>query len=260
MNIFKRCNQVARDLLQSQNFLLYLIALIPVHFFCDSLYGLVQKILGDSPSAYWSILLGSVLVFVFVVAWFLLSRPDLPVIGEGLGNKKKPKPHRGLIFLVSRAEACRTATEFHREKLEQVWLIHSNRPDSKRAAEEIQKELKAIASIKTVTLIPISDPYDPKLYYMEVRKIYGALPAGLSSSDVISDYAGMTAHGSVGMALACMTYGWPLEYTPAKVDNEGKPIGSLDPIKVTLRHRKLSPPSDSADQNLSSANQDSSTD
>ncbi len=40
-------------------------------------------------------------------------------------------------------------------------------------------------------------------------------PESWQESDIISDYTGMTAHGSVEMALVCKTNNRSLQHTPA---------------------------------------------
>jgi hypothetical protein len=82
--------------------------------------------------------------------------------------------------------------------------------------------------------IIINDVYDLLEFRTPVGKIYRGLPDGRSESDVISDYVGMTAHGSVGMVLACVASRRPLQYTPARFDEQLKATASLDPIEIVL--------------------------
>jgi hypothetical protein len=44
----------------------------------------------------------------------------------------------------------------------------------------------------------------------------------------------MTAHASVGAVMACFGTSRPLQYTPARTNDQGKVTGSLNPIRVIL--------------------------
>ncbi len=65
------------------------------------------------------------------------------------------------------------------------------------------------------------------------------LPNGWAINDVISDFTGMTSQASIGMAIACMTIGGELQYTPAQMV-DGKLTGeSLQPIAVTHKNSQF---------------------
>ena len=44
----------------------------------------------------------------------------------------------------------------------------------------------------------------------------------------------LTAHGSVGVVLACWNRDRPMQYTPAVYDEQRKPIRPLDPIEIHI--------------------------
>lgn len=53
--------------------------------------------------------------------------------------------------------------------------------------------------------IVINDIYDPLEFYRQVKRIYQNLPNNWTKKDIIADFTGMTAQGSVGMALASVS-------------------------------------------------------
>ncbi|KAM3112686.1 MULTISPECIES: hypothetical protein [unclassified Phormidesmis] len=81
----------------------------------------------------------------------------------------------------------------------------------------------------------VNDIYNPLEFWARVDEIYRTrLPKGWTEAEVIADYTGMTAHASVGVVLACVGTQRSIQYTPAKVDAQGKVVGSLNPIRVML--------------------------
>lgn len=169
--------------------------------------------------------LASLALAVFFVIWRMQSSPESTV----LPGKRSPAKHRGLIFLISNKEPCRKAIAFHGTVLERVWLICSTA--TLPLCDELRKDFPKL--IPDDPLI-INDVYDPLEYYSAVERIHRTLPDGWANAEVIADYAGMTVQASVGTVMACLNGRHPLQYTPAKFDEQRKPIGSLDPIEITF--------------------------
>jgi hypothetical protein len=173
------------------------------------------------------IFLGSVgLVLVIVSRRVDRLRRDRPVI-----RKRQPRQYPGLIVLVSNVEACEMAIRYHLPLLQRCWLICSTATFGK--AQEVARLFPLVCLDDPIV---INDVYDPMEFRDAVNGVYvDRLPVGWGPSDVIADYAGMTAHGSVGMVLANLMTDRPLQYTPALVDGvTQRVVGSLEPIEITL--------------------------
>jgi hypothetical protein len=200
----------------------------------NGVYDILKNWLGAETPALIRISLGS--LFIFLLSVSIVSRiitqkvsrlkRDHPNIG-----KRKPRKYRGLILLVSHTEPCRQAIRFHLPRLQRCWLICSLQ--TLETAKEIAQEFPLICQDEPIV---INDVYDPIDFRDAVNEIYETkLPTTWRSFDVIADYVGMTAHGSVGMVLACIGTDRPLQYTPARIDKTTqKIIGSLDPIEIIL--------------------------
>lgn len=147
-------------------------------------------------------------------------------------DKQPPIKHRGLILLVSRPEPCKAAIDFHSSVLERCWLICS--PSTLSIANELKQEF---TKLKIADPIVVNDVYDPLEFFQKVKRIYSNLPQGWTGDDVIADFTGMTAQGSVGMVLASLSPEHQLQYTPAEL-KEGKLTGRcLLPIEIVLKRQ-----------------------
>ncbi|WP_250565894.1 CRISPR-associated protein [Adonisia turfae] len=170
--------------------------------------------------------IGSLLIFLLSVLLFARGLKQLEP--ETLADARTPIKHRGLILLVSREEPCRVAIQHHADRLERCWLLHSD-----------QTKAMAVAIADTYSgnrmsfkLIHVNDIYDPMEFFQHIRRIYDQLPIGWLPQQVMADYTGMTAHGSVGMVLASLSPKAPLQYTPV---NPNRSNESMTPIEIALR-------------------------
>jgi hypothetical protein len=212
----------------------FLVGSICLSIFSSSIYDILKNTIGTSTTAITQIAIGtfSILILAAVTVYLIITRlarspANIPF---EVTTKSLDRQHRGLILLVSNEKACKTAIEFHKGKLEQCWLICSI--TSQPTAEKVRQ---AFPQICTSLPIVVNDVYDPLEFRDCINEIYERrLPRGMAESEVIADYTGMTAHGSVGTVLAILGKNRPLQYIPAKLDPDNKIIGSLDPIKVTI--------------------------
>lgn len=190
------------------------------------------NILGTATIAAVGIAIGSILIFAASVFFFArgLDRIDI----QTLPNTRKPKQYPGLILLVSREEPCRAAIQYHLPQLKYCWLLCSAK--SSTLAETIEQDFADQPQIQ-FKLVLVSNIYDPLDYYEQVSKIYADLPPDITAQNIVADYTGMTAHGSVGVVLASLSPNSPLQYTPAFPDN---PQRSLSPIEIVLSNKILS--------------------
>lgn len=213
----------------SETILPFLIGSVFLAVLGNGVYQILTNWLGVTTPNLLKIIGLALLIFLFCVflLWRRLSR--IPVLPP-MPNKKTPKKHKGLILLVSRIEPCRKAIQYHQPVLELCWLICSAK--TLGTANELQQEFSATCCAEPIV---INDVHDPLEYRDRVDEIYREkLPQGWNEGDVVSDYLGMTANGSVGMVLACVGSLRPLQYTPAVYNEELKAHIPLDPIEIVL--------------------------
>lgn len=215
--------------------------MLAVGFINDSLYPLVFSCLsiwcGELCAAILLTVLG--LLVLGLVAFYLGRKLTLVKPSETYAHTKPPDLKRGLILLVSNEGACRAAINHHQDRLEHIWLIHSDKTEREAAGLKESQE----AAGRKVELILIHTFENPLEYYERVKAIYRHPPAGMSIHDIILDFTGMSKVGSVGSVLASLDFDAPLQYTPAVTRPDGTPTGSKPPIEIVLReeHRISEP-------------------
>ncbi len=148
-------------------------------------------------------------------------------------NLPHPDKHRGLIFLFSREETLRAAIQCHQPVLEHCWLL---------VTPQMQERAAQFASAFTgldVTLCAIGDHYDANACYRTVRDVYRrkALRVGIPPEQVIADITGGTKPMTMGVVVACMEGGYPIEHVPTAFDAAGQASGPLPPIQIVIRGR-----------------------
>lgn len=230
-------SQVARVFFTPETLFPFIIGAIFLSVVGNSVTQILFKLFGDSVNAAFCILLGAILIFL-IMLWLIKKRLEKMRSPQVSLDKQQPIKYRGLILLVSRLEPCKTAIAYHTPVLERCWLICSE------TTVDMAKELKQEFSQRKISgpIIEIGEPiivndvYDPIEFAQKVKGIYRNLPDGWNGEDIIADFTGMTALGSVGMALACLSSGHQLQYTPAELKDDGKPTGrSLMPIEIVLK-------------------------
>ncbi|WP_373542333.1 hypothetical protein [Chamaesiphon sp.] len=239
---FKRAFKIAYNV---ENILPLICSSLVLTFFFGLIQELIKKRIGTSESSLLILLFST--FFIAILAPFAIAlglrhtakaKPD-----RLLASKDKPLPRKGLILLVSNEKPCQVAIDFHLQqgKLKQCWLICSI--ESLATAQAIQSFNKDRIVIDNP--IVINDVNDPISFMNVIDLIYtnaAKPPEKWQESDIISEYTGMTAHGSVGMALVCNANNRSLQYTPAVRDNTGKVIGSAEPIEIKLKYSGFPPP------------------
>lgn len=227
--------QAIKVVFSPETILPFLVGSVFLAIFGNAIYDIFKKILGETipdlvklATIALAILIGAVLI----VWWTIeqrLSHISIDVPFE-VSQKALERQYPGLILLVSQLEACEQAIQFHLPVLKRCWLITSEQKLD--IAQEICRRFPKICLDKPIL---INDVYDPLEVRDRVDEIYRTrLPEGWREAGVIADYTGMTAHASVGTVLACMSRNRPLQYTPARLDQQGKIVGSLNPIRISL--------------------------
>jgi hypothetical protein len=211
-------------------FLPFFIGAICLAVLGNEVTELLNSVFGTSKTALVGIAVSALFVLI-LCAWGFqkwLARFTPPPVEF---KQKPPGYRRGLVVLVGRQlDTCRKAIEFHQPILERCWLICSQQ--SLGTAQELKSEYEGRLAMPDPLIV--NDVNDPLEYRNLVNGIYQHLPAGWNETDVIADYTGMTAHASVGMALACLGSARPLQYTPPLNNADLQAISALDPIEIEL--------------------------
>lgn len=213
----------------------FLVGSIVLAILGGAVYDILKNTFGSETPDLIQIAVIALLILILsimFVGWTIAQRvARLPVhIPFEVRQKQLDRQYQGLILLVSQPEACETAIRFHLPVLKRCWLICSSYTFNK--AQDLRQRFPKVCVAQPIV---VNDIYDPLEIRDQVDDIYRTrLPKGWKESDVIADYTGMTAHASVGTVLACLKTNRPLQYTPAKVDQQGKIIGSLNPIRILL--------------------------
>lgn len=207
----------------------FLLGAICLSVLGNAVTQLLNNCLGTTTWAAIQIVIGTGLVLCLAAATLALALVRQRPAPVDLG-KELPRSRRGLILLVSKPEVPRKAMKHHIPMLECCWMICSR--ESHAVAEKLKEEF--IDQVKKIEIVFVNDVNDPLAFSEEVNRIYDHLPAGWREDDVIADYTGMTAHGSVGMALACIFPHRPLQYTPAIYNKELQALEPLNPFEIVL--------------------------
>ncbi|WP_243147458.1 CRISPR-associated protein [Scytonema sp. UIC 10036] len=199
--------QTAKIFFNPETLIPFFIGSIFLSVLGNAVTQILSNVVGTSTPAALKIIVGSVLILLFSVLGVARSltfrrSPQIDL------DKLPPVKHKGLMLLVSREEPCRKAIEYHLPQLERCWLICSSQ------TLDLAKKLKQdFPNLTIPEPVIINDIYDPLEFYQEVRKIYKYLPQEWMVEDVIADFTGMTAQGSVGMVIASLYEQSSLQYT-----------------------------------------------
>lgn len=222
-------SQVVEQFFTPRAFFPFLIGSISMAVIGNEVARMLEKLVGETGRDALKITVGAVFVLAFCVG--LLHRWLSRVEPQPVDFKqRKPDFRRGLILMVSKPETCRKAIEYHLPILERCWLLCS--VQSLEVAEALRNEFRA--RLEMPAPVVVNDVNNPLEFTDRVNEIYGYLPEGWSDDEVIADYTGMTAHASVGMALACLAPARPLQYTPGRYDAGLKAVSPLDPIEIAI--------------------------
>ncbi|MFM7426914.1 MAG: CRISPR-associated protein [Elainella sp.] len=214
----------------------FLLSSVCLAIFGNAIYDILKNSFGTETPALVRLAVITLLILTAAIAlftWGVAQRfSRIPqVLPFEIRQKQLDQQYRGLILLVSQFEACETAIRFHLPRLNRCWLICS-----KERLEIAQEVRRQYPSVCVDAPILVNDVYNPLEFRDRIDEIYrDRLPASWPESDVIADYTGMTAHASVGTVLACTGTNRPLQYTPAKLNDQGRIVGSLAPIRVLLK-------------------------
>jgi len=173
----------------------------------------------------------ALITIVFVYAYHV-SETRRRARGPGLViDLPNPHKHRGLIFLFSREDTLREAIQYHQPVLEHCWLLVT--PEMQPQAQAAMGHFPNLR----FAIHPIPDRYSTQACYQDVRHIYehDALRLGIAPQEIIADITGGTKPMAMGMIVACLDGGFPIEHIPTAYDVAGKPTGPLPPIEIRVQ-------------------------
>jgi hypothetical protein len=227
-------NQAFQALFNPSTITPFLLGSIVLAILGNAIYDVIKLALGAEVPQLLSIILICLLLMAGLVGLLVfLVNQNLKKIRQNtpssLIQRRVKRKYRGLIFLISREDACRKSIEFHLPTLERCWLLCSTQ--TLPAADNLRQEFPLICVDSPLV---VNDILDPNEFRDLVNQAYDLKLPGWSDMDIIVDYAGMTAHGSVGVVLACLNTLRPMQYTPAVKDASGRICGSAEPIEVIL--------------------------
>lgn len=219
-----------KEFFSPSTFVTYVVGAVCLSIIGNGLTQILNNAFGTTTSRALIIII--VFFLILALALWLFHRRMVRVNAQTFApTPQAPRLRRGLILLISKPETAEEAIKYHLGILEHCWLIASE--ESKAVAESLRD--KYIDRVKFhEKIVIINDVNNPLEYCDRVNDIYARLPIGWQETDVIADYTGMTAHGSVGMTLACLPRQRALQYTPGKFDKELKAVQPLPPIEINL--------------------------
>ncbi|MDZ7360739.1 MAG: hypothetical protein ONB46_08445 [candidate division KSB1 bacterium] len=233
-----RVRDVLKLFFDPRVFPLFVIGSLALAAAGNSVYDLLKDWLGDFPLAHFKILLLTMAVLIGAAILLssilrLLRREQLVITG-----RPNPQTRKGLIFLVSQPDTLTKAYTYHQPTLAHCWLIATT--SSLELAQNF-RETHA-APDKNILIEVLNDEFDWQECKTIIDKIYSHLPKGITQSDVITDFTGLTKPASAGAILACLSPDRPLEYIPAIYEMRGDrrvPVGAGDPIEIVINYELI---------------------
>ena len=105
----------------------FLVGSICVAIIGDVVLLMALRATGESFEKFLAVGGAAALCLWVMVTWFRWSLGRITLADDELSNKQQPDSCRGLILMVSNEATCEQAFAYHRETLEHVWLIRSER-------------------------------------------------------------------------------------------------------------------------------------
>ena len=189
-------SQTARVFFNYETLIPFLLGSVFLSVLSNAVYQVFTNWFGTTTPVAIGIGLGALAIFALALWAFARAVDRMILRPMGGFHARRPAPRKGLILImVSRLEPSRKAVEYHGDTLLQCWLICS--PRTLPLARQLAGEFTRLTFPEPVVVNDINDPLE---FRACVERIYERLPDGWQPGDVIADYVGMTAHGSVGMA------------------------------------------------------------
>jgi len=208
----------------------------------ESVYGLLQDIIGDSWISHLATIVASLFIFGTVTLWFWFrARGDdgstmVPVERHASG-------HAGLVLLVGPnpkgPEAASIAHHQEQGVLRYCWLIAS--PEADDRAKMLAGELERGGV--DAQRIPVANAQKIDMAYDAVRQALEEARHKLAADEqVIVDITGSTKVVTAGAVLACLDADVTMEYMATKRDSLGKPDPTGTPVAMAVELQNISSP------------------
>lgn len=209
---------------------LFVIASLVLAMLGNALYELVLLMFGAQPITLIGIIVGSALIFPFLV-WSIRR------VIEGIAGKQQTievipaeriEPHSALVLPVGlRSQGPeRAILEWHQSGrvLRDCWLIVSSqvRSDAQSKVSDLTQWL--IENNVDVHIIDIADATSLDETFRAAMQALREAHGPVQALPVVVDITGGTAVMSVGMALAARNWNTPVRYYPAVYNREGNVI------------------------------------
>ena len=155
-----------------------------------------------------------------------LFREDFGLVGDVHSG-----PGKAQVILFSREGTLREAIQYHQPVLEHCWLLVT--PEMQDRAKQAMGHFPDLR----FTLHALGDRYDSQACYQTVCGIYQREASRLDvpPEQVIADITGGTKPMTMGMIVACLDGGYPIEHVPTAFDADGHPTGPLPPIQIVVQ-------------------------
>lgn len=216
--------------LDSRAPVLFIVASLVLAMLGNALYELVLLMFGAQPITLIGIIVGSALIFPFLV-WSIRR------VIEGIAGKQQTievipaeriEPHSALVLPVGlRSQGPeRAILEWHQpgRVLRDCWLIVSSqvRSDAQSKVSDLTQWL--IENNVDVHIIDIADATSLDETFRAAMQALREAHGPVQALPVVVDITGGTAVMSVGMALAARNWNTPVRYYPAVYNREGNVI------------------------------------
>ncbi|MGQ9828940.1 MAG: hypothetical protein ACUVSW_13855 [Roseiflexus sp.] len=226
----RRLGDFLAPFLDSRAPVLFIVASLVLAMLGNALYELVLLMFGERPITLIGIVVGSVLIFPFLV-WGV--RRAIKGMTEKMQTievipSERIEPHRALILPIGlRLQGPeRAILEWHQpgRVLRDCWLILS--PQVRRDARSKVSDLTQwlIENNVDVHTIDITDATSLDEMFRATMQALREAHGPVQATPVVVDITGGTAVMSVGMALASRNWNTPVQYYPAAYDREGNVI------------------------------------
>lgn len=225
MNVFRTAGAILFD---PRTLIPFLLASLCLSVLGNSVYQICMDALGKNfPAVKLAFLSGALfIVMILIMSLFIGKVPR----EKFLPGKQSPKQFPRLILLVGREDVCKKAMSYHLKAsvLKDCRLICSS--ETLELAKKIKADNPAVCTSEPVIVNDVNDPLD---FHTTISKVLNSLSEE-ERTQTICDYTGMTAHASIGMFWASHESGAKLQYTPARFDENLRPVEPLEPIEILV--------------------------
>lgn len=222
--------------------ILFLLGSLALALMGNAMYDLLITMYGATPRTYWSVGIGAMLIFGFVIFGFRLLVGILERRRQGrvitVPSEQHVAPHTGLLLLVGPNPNApdKAIADYHLRdlQLKHCWLVAS--PEARLRMSDLAQWLND-RNVYAHPL-PVDNAHQSHLTYQAVTEGVRAARTIIGAQALIVDITGGTKPMTVGAVLACLDTETPLEYYLHPVLPDGSPDlkGQPKPMRVDLHY------------------------